>query len=415
MISSTPEQIWIDIHCHLFNAHDLPVVDFVRETRSSWEAWLADITTRGAPTVDDDLRLIDALMRGELPTIPAHELPEAIDRTGPLAGTLRMRHAVTRSRVTSLKLLDSICSETDHAKLEPPVRELLTAGDVLAPVSLYVPLCVDMGPRIDRSLTRASPRRQFSVMTALSDASLFEDVIPGLAGIVLPMAGFHPERTDKDPRNSLAIVKCAVHEGAAIGVKIYPPMGFRPSGNGAPVQAVLDDLFRWADECDVPIVAHCSPANAIAGAEGNAHPENWRRVLDAHPGLRLCLAHAGGLDAPDWMYAAAQLVTEFPNVYCDVSNHDLVRRGARWPTCCDGSRVSRRLVASPTRRCSGATTGSCSNGAATRAFSPTTPSSTEPTSVRTTRRSRGRTPGRSWASTTRTTGTPDVSSTGSRP
>ncbi len=67
---------------------------------------------------------------------------------------------------------------------------------------------------------------------------------------------------------------------------------------------MLDHPFEIAAEYQVPIVAHCSPANAIPGADGYAHPWNWHPVLERHGDLRLCLAHSGGLDAPSWVTAA---------------------------------------------------------------------------------------------------------------
>lgn len=323
MISTSRDQLWIDLHCHLFNARDIPVVGFVSATRDRRQAVAADWATRGAPSMETDLRLIERLL--DLERID----PEKIRIPGGslVGGYRRMRYAATRSRITSLRVLDGICSDHPDACPGTEVRTLVAPDDQLAPVDLYVPLCVDMGPKVDDDHRRHSPLDQLTTMSALSAATMFAGVIPDVHGITLPMVGYHPSRQEGEARNDLARVTQAVCDGRAIGVKLYPAMGFTPTGNGGAVQASLDCLYEWAAEKRVPIVAHASRANAVDGHERSSHPEGSRPVLERHGDLRLCLAHSGGLDAPTWVYAAARLATDFPFVYCDVSNHDLVARG----------------------------------------------------------------------------------------
>ena len=48
----------------------------------------------------------------------------------------------------------------------------------------------------------------------------------------------------------------------AIGVKVYPPVGFKPFGNGGSLGGMLDEqmrqVLRFCLTEDVPILAHCS-------------------------------------------------------------------------------------------------------------------------------------------------------------
>ena len=148
------------------------------------------------------------------------------------------------------------------------------------------------------------------------------------------------------------------HDGF-LGVKLYPPMGYYPAQNAAKsraalpvlpewqglglawadIDAALDSLYAACAAADIPITAHCSPEGA-RGPYGSApddyslgnhaHPDHWRPVLDAHPTLRLNLAHTNGsrfqylpdaekLTERDWAWRIAELMAGFPNVYSDRS------------------------------------------------------------------------------------------------
>ena len=99
-----------------------------------------------------------------------------------------------------------------------------------------------------------------------------------------------PEQGAKAP---LALVKLAVTEKGFIGVKLYPPMGFRPLGNegfsagdfpqhihkpfkgrkiGKDIDAVLNELYAWCAAEQVPILAHASDSN---GSARSPTPGGW--------------------------------------------------------------------------------------------------------------------------------------------
>ncbi len=152
---------------------------------------------------------------------------------------------------------------------------------------------------------------------------------------------------------ALRWVRNAVLRQGAIGVKLYPPMGFRATGNaeldgrqrtkdpGQPVLAdgglpqfpqeyrrairqamggedhptkgpgywldqALDGLYRWCDINGVALMAHTGPSHSSNGEPEylcRAEPMFWRQVLTDHPTLRINMGHFGGIwrlgDAPD--------------------------------------------------------------------------------------------------------------------
>ncbi|MBI5165253.1 MAG: amidohydrolase family protein [Magnetospirillum sp.] len=115
-------------------------------------------------------------------------------------------------------------------------------------------------------------------------------------GRVLPFVHFDPRRP-----NALACIRYWIEERNFKGVKIYPPLGYRPT---APE---LDPIFAYCAENDVPVMTHCSGATVrakryaadIARAAKLAAPLGYQEILDKYPNLRLCLAHFGGERAWD--------------------------------------------------------------------------------------------------------------------
>jgi predicted TIM-barrel fold metal-dependent hydrolase len=146
-----------------------------------------------------------------------------------------------------------------------------------------------------------------------------------------------------------------------VGVKFYPPSGYRPIGNAGmlPDGDLIDqrnlELFRYCQENGVPVLAHCTPGGFEAGEGFGCYsdPDGWETLLQLEEfrSLRLCLGHAGG--GSGWFasntpegdgefndsYAGKvyRLCSrqDFPNVYCDMSylagvlNRQLACRMAR--------------------------------------------------------------------------------------
>ncbi len=226
---------------------------------------------------------------------------------------------------------------------------------------------------------------------------------------------FDPLRAVIDRRRSNTSYEAAVKTISSIvestgmlGVKVYPPMGFRAWGNKGQTQtygdvikpllakhglteSVLSDeidealkaLYKYCLDGDVPILTHAS--NSQTGFEGaglRANPAYWRDLLN-RPGysrLRINLGHSGGvwcrvetemgadeqkrcMAEKDWFEQIVNLVTAkdnsgqwaFPNVSFDIADILALNNAARRKKLvtemkmvlhedCDGRRARERMV-----------------------------------------------------------------------
>ena len=171
-----------------------------------------------------------------------------------------------------------------------------------------------------------------------------------------PMHGFvafdplREIRHKPDEPSALAIAQEAVTKHGFLGVKLYSPMGFKPTANasltfpatasmsepgfGAALDKALDALYAWCEANEVPVLAHTLDSQAAGpGYADRAEPKFWERVLTKYPKLKLNLAHFGyflralppsGAAKPfeaTWEYEVSTYIKggRFPNVYADIS------------------------------------------------------------------------------------------------
>lgn len=187
-------------------------------------------------------------------------------------------------------------------------------------------------------------------------------------GKILPFVSYDPFRDVYENGASLKIVKEAIENYGFIGVKLYPAMGFLPSGNNkehyekaryAPwrkrysdeefakkIEARLEAFYDYCREADVPIMAHCNDSMYSEEAfEESGLPKHWEKVLKAKNVMRagrqvsvklkVNLGHFGGRDGllnpkkrKKWTGRIIEM-TQSTNVYCDMGNFH-IRRGGRF-------------------------------------------------------------------------------------
>lgn len=156
--------------------------------------------------------------------------------------------------------------------------------------------------------------------------------------LILNFVPFCPLRAVVEGRaQTLGLVKQAINDYGFAGVKLYPPMGFRPDDNSGisfahsrvhnspPSGKALDDelqaLYRWCDGNDVPIATHGSHSmGAGEGTSAYSAPWLWRSVMDQHRKLRVNLAHFGGFRnhvSTNWVDDMAKILKDRPNMYFD--------------------------------------------------------------------------------------------------
>jgi predicted TIM-barrel fold metal-dependent hydrolase len=181
---------------------------------------------------------------------------------------------------------------------------------------------------------------------------------------------YNPYRSflsNASPCAALDLVQDTVQNHGAIGIKLYPPSGYRPSHNkikGRPcswfssfpgrewdarygnlghdknnkLDQELNRLLEWCIRQDVPVLTHSGYGEFEARkgyGEYHANPIFWQEFLESHstPGnpckLRLCLGHAGGEDYwfgvgshADWGKRCYEICTKYPNVYCEVTTSE---------------------------------------------------------------------------------------------
>ncbi|MFV0490207.1 MAG: amidohydrolase family protein [Pseudorhodobacter sp.] len=139
------------------------------------------------------------------------------------------------------------------------------------------------------------------------------------------------------------VIRDAITNRGFVGMKLYPPMGFKPIGNpagerfgqrakvsGAAIDRELRRMYRWCERNGVPIKAHGNNSLAAGQCSGrNAAPNLWAPVLEEFPELRVNIAHFGGFeeetptdacadDMPSYEERVAALITRFDNAYVDL-------------------------------------------------------------------------------------------------
>ncbi|MFV0383674.1 amidohydrolase family protein [Paracoccus sp. (in: a-proteobacteria)] len=165
--------------------------------------------------------------------------------------------------------------------------------------------------------------------------------------LVLNFTGFCPLRAAIEGDTAHARIRRAITEHGFAGVKLYPPMGFkplenpgvsfaharvRPAGGGAALDRELRKLYEWCQENDVPIAAHASASmGAGPGTSGYSAPWLWAPVLREYPSLRVNLAHFGGFGGhgnPQWERELTAMLDDFPTLYFDTGFWTEVTTGA---------------------------------------------------------------------------------------
>ncbi len=380
----------------------------LRETHASVDAditsdaflkLLKTVLLMNTPTAKAELDQIDnkfkRLARNEAMAQDESNVAEAIARFSREGGGQTTGLSTTRNAET--RILDRIANEVNAADIRRSLQTPEAQGRALSARIFKRDTTAIVGPGKEREYVHRSPflqtirwagmltRARVDILAELDrlyggpglirvfspslvdfqkwfltheDTSPVEDQIKLLAAIarqnttslILPFAPFCPlraalEREDTPDVDPLRIIKTAVLELGFVGVKLYPPMGFRPIGNrvdltwvprkplggGSALDRELEALYLWCVENEVPIKAHAN--NSIAAGPNTgafADPAGWRELMQdsRFSSLQLNLAHFGGFDETashgsftsqnDWEETLGEMVDTFPNLYFDL-------------------------------------------------------------------------------------------------
>lgn len=144
---------------------------------------------------------------------------------------------------------------------------------------------------------------------------------------ILAMRAKYPGRAygfaSVDPRREGAekIVRKAITEWGAVGVKIYPPTGYFAN------DPIVFPLYRAASELGVPVLIHTGGSIFNMLSKWSV-PEPVEEVANTFPDLTIILGHTN-LQAPfesGNYWRGLQIANSATNIYCDLS--DWQGRGA---------------------------------------------------------------------------------------
>lgn len=367
----------VDVHCHVFNADDLPVRGFIHRLHLSkvvLGAGLSELVDRlvqgGAPGYRADMALLDGILgrTDGLEAAPAlqpappelfeHEVdmamaelqgsdPDLLLRVGsalaeessPATAGDESLGDVWRSARRAVRWVKLF----GRSRLDLVADLVRNFGDQL---DLATPLLVDLGTGLG-DVAKTSLEEQMRLFEKLSRASMMGKLPGAGKAHIHPFIGFDPlrelrARRSGDIESPLDLVKKAILTYGFVGVKVYPPMGWRPFGNetrrgvsgddARDLDDIVDDLAGWCESEDVPITAHCADSNhADPAFKGYGGPQDWLPLLEAHPRLHVNLGHFGGASEhePDdgWPWVIARATKSREGLYADVGNHRIYDEG----------------------------------------------------------------------------------------
>lgn len=313
----------VDMHCHVFNAADLPAGQFIYrvvEQRFSQnpDALIVEIALLltalggGAPNAAEELADIRHGRTTRAAAMPAPT--SAAAGAGALLDWLKLFGEARRDLVARL---GRFYSDTNHR------CELITPA--LVDYNAWLDNPDEQGKRLSD---------QVAVMGAIAKLPGTPRV-HGFVGFdpvraIMAPLGYYPGGTAMEKIFPLDLVRNAVENHGFLGVKLYPPMGFRAWDNGKGdvafssvvktfvnqgfsraltdrelgerIDEQLEALYRYCADQGVPILAHAYNSNQAEECTGwRASPQYWSEVIEKfstpEKPLRLCLGHFGSFSA----------------------------------------------------------------------------------------------------------------------
>ncbi len=321
----------IDVHCHIFNADDVPIKGMLRARNfPDWFARLLDrVLQKMAPsganfraisinknTITDDQ--IDDLIK-EVAS-EDDEIREQLEGSD-IEPSEKVRGATPFGFISWLRTIIKGNSQIANIMMKQ-FRE----------VDLFIPLIIDMELWLKDKV----------VVPYNTQIVNIGEVCKRAKGKLHPFVPFDPLRqvlaekdNDSNNKTPMNLVMDAIENKGYLGVKVYPAMGYLPFDNAKFLPGIVnsdkfdqafDRLFTYCEDMGVPITTHCSPGGAEAYERSGqwGHPSFWEPVLKKHPKLKIDFAHFGGgketLKATErsWAWEIAKLMESYPNVYTDL-------------------------------------------------------------------------------------------------
>lgn len=198
-----------------------------------------------------------------------------------------------RARTGSQRPIDPVVA-TMRANMNDPDGSMLRKGLEECGIEHTFVIGLDWGFAFGNDDPALDPRQQILWATQLQDNS---------DGYFSYAFGIDPRRA-----NARALVEEAL-ESCAVGVKIYPPAGFRAD------DPVCDGVYEAVIAADAFVITHTGRQTYPFMLE-HGQVEQYGSVQRRHPDLRLVLAHAG---VPFWGHEAIEVAKGHPGTILEVS------------------------------------------------------------------------------------------------
>lgn len=208
-------------------------------------------------------------------------------------------------------------------------------------VGLFIPTLLDFDHWLGKETPRSDLSNQINLMSLMMQHN---------NGAMHGFVPFNPWNSIID-KDYFSLITDAILVGGFIGIKLYPPMGFAPYGNGQMTENYpkswnkagkkikdfpdkLDQqmlrLFQWCSKHNVPIMAHANPSKGpdnVSVLMGG--PEHWEKAYEAmcQHGIEppsISFGHFGGSYSADenrqqWAGQFAKILIREPSAYADLS------------------------------------------------------------------------------------------------
>jgi predicted TIM-barrel fold metal-dependent hydrolase len=393
-----PEVKVIDMHTHVFNARDLPLVGVLNALGAPRpvavvvaEAILASMPEEaGEPKREVSMNEIERPTIQDLSEPQRNILLDYVgrERMEPLraaAAHLEVKPDVTLLAETTAKIGFPADDSLVQAVVIQRLTKAVELGAALKGYIRFIGIMTKGHGEIVAALQKSYPQVDLFVHHMMDMAGAYDDTptVPfsdqtimmqkldaAFPGKLLHFTAFDPFRRG----GALPLVQHAVKDYSAVGLKIYPPSGYRAAENAiykfpprpglldiwgrkrwnsryagwteADLDSTLRDAFAWASTNMVPLFTHCTPGGfeavrakgSVPGYGMMADPFFWASALKTTPGLRMCFGHSGGEaywfsdpanDAANqknkppgdnWQFGnqVVDLCLTYPDVYCEV-------------------------------------------------------------------------------------------------
>lgn len=383
-----PGQVVIDVHAHTFNAADLPVDGFIKYVALS-NVKIPDVDTLaailihaiadvGAPRFDQEHTRLETLLGQKSLLLKEQKNWEREDKqredkyrnaVNNAINNIQKQAVMKTAGTSEQAFMQSLYNEFSiNAKSAVPVdwyslsekgvgvipryivwgakllryryQQIEDIRETYGHVDLFATTLVDFDLWFaDGTNNNAEQKMLLATrVTIEQQMELMRLIARWSGGLVHPYVAYDPRRDVEKGGQALACVKKAIEEQGAIGVKLYPPMGFVALGNkglefcnspdrkfGEKLDEALKGLYRYCEHQEIPLIAHMANSNYNGRCEpykGRAHPKYWAEVLKIFPKLRLNFGHFGTHELPggEWSRIMRGLMLDYEHVYADLSH-----------------------------------------------------------------------------------------------